>query len=311
MAVVSINKLNEVSGSERGTRLVIPYQVVLDDPNTSIDDIYAHPDLPLLGSSHPQIPYLFVFDRTPRQSQDSRLIMVIEVDYQQAIVDNDILDTVLGAAQPNLLEYPEQQNPIKSWRTSEVLRPERYHRCTTKQGQLRQNGSTIASIASGRLITNTALIPPEVPPQRRVFNRVFTLTRFEVNWSDSKADPYLGHVNQTTFKGKAPYTVMCTMMDAENKYVRTGGVLRELALVTYQFEYDRDGHWEDIPNVSTVVLDAGGAQVQLVDSNDTPIVNPVFLDEDGAQIPAASLPTAETYIRAFFYEEAEFNNLGL
>lgn len=310
MAVTSVNRIGTVSGSERSMQLTEVYQAITDSPSTDVNAVLADAGCPQPGQPHPEVSWLFVRDRRPQRQLESRLLWNIEIEYAQFQVTDDILDKVLESSNPYEFEYPEFRPPTKQWRTSEVLRPERFHRCTTRDGQIRQGGSSILSISSGNLITNTAGITPDVPPQRRAFNRVFTLTRFEANWDDSKADPYLGFVNSAPFKGKAAYTVLCTMMDAENRYVRTGGILRELALVTYQFEYDRDGQWEDIPNVSTVEFD-GADYVQLLDSAGTPISTPVFLDELGLKIDPANLPADETFIRTFSYEEVDFNDLEL
>lgn len=311
MAVVSISKHGDLTGSERQGRLVQPYVVVVDDPATTLNEIFAHPSLPVQGASHPEIGWLFVFDRRPAFTQDMEEVRIVEVEYAQIVLDNDLLDKVLATSNPLTLEFPELNPPTKQWRTSETIVPERFHRCSTRDGELRDSaGTVVASIASGKLLTNTALIPPVDPPMRRSFGRVFNLTRFENFWTDSLSDPYLGRTNATTWKGKARGTVLCTKMDASNKYVRTMGTLRELVVVEYEFEYTPLGHWEDHPNVGVTKFN-GSSHVAILDDEENPISDPVPLDEAGEPIDPADLPDDELHIRQYKYEEGEFNNLQL
>jgi hypothetical protein len=289
--------------------------VVLDLPSTDDSDIWAHPSLPRIGDTHPDYGWLFVWDRRLRKGEEeSRLIVDVEIEYRQVIVDDDTLETVLQSSQPQLFTNPEFRPPTKTWRTAEVIRPLRRHQCTTRNGELRNSTGVLLQVASDNFIVNTAGEPPTDPPQYRAFNRVFTLTRYEDNYDESLSDLYLGRVNSSTFKGKPEYTVMCTLIDAENKYVQSGNGLRELALVTYQFEYDRFGHWEDIPNVSLKKWDGTESVAITVDDengNQMPIATPMFLDETGDVIPEDDIPGAEVWIRTYPYEEADFDTLGL
>ena len=312
MAIVSVNRVGTLTGDERTRKITEQYQVVLDAPTIDINVIADHPDLPKQGDPHPQVNWLFVFNRRYQVELESRLRWVVEVDYEQAIVDDDLFDKFLEGSQVNPFTQPELRPPRKAWRTAEVLRPERFNRCTTKFGELRNSSGTIfETYFPGTLIKNTAGVPPVEPPQRRAFNRIFTLTRYEANYDESNSDNYLGRANATVFKGKPEYTVLCTLMDAENVYVKSAtGDRRELALVTYQFEYDPNGQWEDIPNVSMVELVAGERKT-ILDSDGSPMSHAVFLDVDGAPIDDADGTTAELYTRHFFYEEADFNTLGL
>lgn len=315
MAVLSINKRSGRSGDEGAMRYEHHYFAVLDDAATPDNEIFGHPDLPQYLDPHPLFGWLFVRNRklsVPTEDEDRRTIVEVIIEYEQLVVDDDVLETVLASANPALLTQPELRLPTKSWRTAEVIRPLRAH--IGRDGEVvNRSNAVVDTFIAGSLITNTARIPPDTPPQYRAFNRVFTLTRYEASYDESLSDNYLGRANSTTFKGKPEYTVLCTLIDAENKYVTAdgGGGSRELALVTYQFEYDANGQWEDIPNVSLEQLNAAGDDWEkIVDENGDPIQHPVPIDIDGRKVDADGLPSGELVIRTYPYLEADFNELG-
>lgn len=311
MAVVSINRLNAQSGDERSLALTEVYRVVLDDANTSLPDIVNHPDMPQPGQPHPDYNYLFVLDRKPDQNPDSRLVRDFGVEYGQYTFDDDTIQKILQGGDPVTLTQPENRPPVYAWRTVEVQKPLRYHRCTTRNGEVRNGSGLLAEIATGKLIRNTAMIPYEPPGTYRSFMRVLSVRRFESSYDDDVATSILFHANSSTFAGKPEYTVICTQFDAETVWVNDGGSEpRLLYLVNYLFEHDPDGHWVDLPNVSAMEFD-GSEYTWITDSNGDKVAHPVFLDETGAAMAAGDVEDEETVIRTYPYEETDLNVLGI
>lgn len=312
MAVVSVNRLSEQSGSERSLELSEVYRVVLDDANTPLTDIVNHPDMPQPGQPHPEYSYMFVLDRKPAQSMDSRLVRDFTVEYGQYVIGDDTIDKILQGGDPITLTQPEQRPPVYSWRTVEVQKPLRYHRCSTKNGEVvKGDGTVMASIASGKMVRNTAMIPFDPPPMYRAFHRVYTARRFESTWDDELASAYLFRVNSTPFAGKDPYTVICSQLDAETVYVNDGGgAPRLLYAVSYQFEWDEEGQWVDIPNVSAMEFD-GSDYTWITDSEGDKVAHPVYLDEAGLALSAGDVEADEMMIRVYPYEQTDFSSLGL
>jgi hypothetical protein len=313
MAVVGIYKRSAFDGEEFDQRYHHAYFAVLDDPNTPHTEIWGHPDVPAFNSPHPEYGYLFAIDRKLGRPQDEegRLVVDIDIHYGQRVSDNDFLEQVLATSNPAAITNPEIRLPTKAWRTQEVLRPVRHH--VGRIGELRDRFfGGVSLYVPGSFIVNTARVPPEVPSQYRAFNRLFTFTRWEKNYTDEVAALYLGKVNSVTFLGYPDYTVLCTQIDAETRYVIPdgGGLPVEYAFVTYGFEYDERGHWEDIPNVSMLQISIDGLDIERIEDVDGELVpHPVPLDAAGRPIPLNLLPDQELTIRHFPYHEVDLNNI--
>lgn len=312
MAVVSINRLNRQSTDEQSLRITEVYLAVLDDGNTPLEEIMTHSDMPKPGDAHPEYSWLFVLNRPRRQEQESRLLSEFEVVYGQFIINDDTIDKILQGGDPITLTEPEQRPPTYTWRTVEVQKPLRYHRCTTRGGEVvKGDGTVMLTIASGKMVRNTAMIPFDPPPSYRAFHRVYTARRFESTWNDAAASGFLFRVNSTPFAGKDPYTVICSQLDAETVYVNDGsGAPRLLYAVSYQFEWDEEGQWVDVPNVSAMEFD-GSEYTWITDSNGDKVAHAVYLDEAGLALPAGDVEADEMMIRVYPYEETDFSALGL
>lgn len=312
MAVISVNRLSSQSGSEKALELTEVYRVVLDDANTPLPEIMDHPDMPQYGSPHPEIGYIFCLDRKPAQDQDSRTVRDFNVEYGQIILDDDTIAKILQGGDPVALTQPELRPPKAAWRTVEVQKPLRYHR--HRAGEVRDRNGVLSGalivLTAGSPIRNTAGIEPEVPGTYRAFNRVLSFTRFETTFSDPYARQYLGHVNSASFGGTEDYTVLCTLFDAEEVYVQNGTEVRKLYAVSYAFEHDMEGHWQDVPNVSGEYFD-GTDYEPILDKSGFPVRHPVQLKIDGTVKTAVEASTSEIFIRTYPYPEADLNDLGI
>lgn len=171
---------------------------------TQLHQVFEHPDLPTVGQSHPQLPYLVVKSVTAKHDGPNAAHIVIT--YHDPTGHGDLPKVSVGTA----------------------LRQQ------TSETDLAGNRITLAYTSTGLdddLTTQGARVTVFRPQTELSFTRVQTIH------PATTAKTYAGTVNRTPIFEGDPGTWLCTSIDGQSD---DGG---KTFLVTYRFQFNADG-WQ-------------------------------------------------------------------
>lgn len=145
--------------------------------------------------------------------------------------------------------------------------------------------------------------PIEIPTARAEL----TAVRNEPNFSGPLALAFVFHVNQATYSGATPGTLLCTGIESERK-IKNQTVYWA---TTYTFEYEPNGWQPEVLNQGIYQKNATTGKRERIYTDGREVTDPVPLDSGGRAIAPSSLPAAAVFRKFDVIPEADFAALGL
>lgn len=179
-------------------------------------------------------------------------------------------------------------------------------RCLRKTGTSQQQRAILRD-RNGDLIVDAAGSPYNGGVPVTAFLGTITWTRDELHNSLSMAQAKLlsGHLNETTFMGCEPETLMMEVV-GEEKWEGD----YHFWTFTYTATYDPLG-WQPRPLNAGLYQKVAGKRERIMEDDDTPTQEPQPLTLAGAVVPLASRPGACNFVEVDHYYSYDFAELGL
>lgn len=278
MAVISANlkKRRSFEWTADNLRSHIDQWIVICDSVTPLVNIVTSGYIPSLYSIHPDDPFAYCVAVRPSARDDTRTVIDVDIEYSNQIPQ-------ANQKPDNPLLYPV----VRSYRTNPISRP-------------------VFKDINGNWVVNSAKQPYQ-PAYEKVFhNPVYIFKKNYPVFTDTEADTYTGHVNSTTFLGKAAKYIKCNDIQAEEQFENG----YNFWAVTLEFEYDPFGWTVDLLNQGYNQL-VSGKLIACKDQYFERVSEPVPLSSAGVQLTPAQIPDDLSYSTFEFYYTADFNDLGL